>query len=326
MVHFSSAWKAGTELVDGVKTVRLRRRFDDLHRHEADFGRRLLPLLVKGQFDAVHSLGRHDALASARAARLRRSRRTVITDLGLPSRSYWSQFPRREGRTVEKVVASMDVYSGMSRIAVDQLAREYERTDGVVVPGGVDLAAFVPAPRRAPHPVILFSGAFDEPHKEVPLLIRALPLVAEAEPEVELWLSGPGDGELILGDADPQTRKRIRVLGLGEAESQHERYGRAWATCLPSRHDSFGMVLIESLACGTPLVTTTEGAPRELVSDGLTGALAPPGDPAALAQACLRALELARKPGTTAACRASAEAFDWDKSLAPLAERLYAGA
>ena len=57
VVHFSSAWEPGTEALDGVEIVQLRRRFEDVHRHEADFGRRLLPHLVAGRFDAVHSLG-----------------------------------------------------------------------------------------------------------------------------------------------------------------------------------------------------------------------------------------------------------------------------
>jgi glycosyltransferase involved in cell wall biosynthesis len=325
VVHYSAAWNPGDEVVDGVVTIRMRRRFADLHRHEADFGRRLLPRLLSGRFDAVHSLGRHDALASLRAARLRRSRRTVITDLGLPNRAYWNGFGRREARTVEKVVAQIDVYSGMSRCAVDELAREYGRTDGVVVPGGVDTSAFVPAASRSPDPVILFSGAFDEPVKEVPLLLEALALVARSEPSVELWLSGPGDGEKTLAEADPAARERTRVLGLGDARRQHERYGRAWVTCLPTRFDSFGMALVESLACGTPLVTTTEGAPHELVDPGVTGELTVPGDSAELARALLRGLELARDPATAAACRASAEPFDWDKGLAPLTEHLYAG-
>ena len=95
--------------------------------------------------------------------------------------------------------------------------------------------------------------------------------------------------------------------------------------CLPSRHDSFGMVLIESLACGTPLVTTTEGAPQELVEPGVNGELTQPGDAQALADALLRALALARDPSTADACRRSAERFDWDRGIAPLAERLYAG-
>jgi glycosyltransferase involved in cell wall biosynthesis len=115
------------------------------------------------------------------------------------------------------------------------------------------------------------------------------------------------------------------MLGVGDAASQHERYGRAWVTCLPSTHDSFGMALLESLACGTPLVTTTHSAPQELVDAGVTGELCPPQDPAALADACLRGFALARRPQTVAACRASAEPHDWDAGLAPLCERLYAG-
>lgn len=104
-----------------------------------------------------------------------------------------------------------------------------------------------------------------------------------------------------------------------------ERYGRAWATCLPSTHDSFGMALLESLACGTPLVTTTHSAPQELVAPGLTGELCAPEDPADLAAACMRALALARDPATAGRCRRSAEPYDWDGGLAPLCEGLYQG-
>ena len=324
VVHFSAAYDHGREVVDGVKTVRLPRRHEHVISHEADFGRRLTPHLVRHRFDAVHSFGRHDALASIRAARVRRRRRTVYTDLGIPLRAYWEEQGANEQEVVERVVAGVEVYSCMSRCALDSLAREYGRTDGVVVPGGVDTKAFVPAPERAPKPTILFSGAFDVYHKEVPVLIAAMPIVAAAEPDVELWLSGPGDGEKLLAEAPQGVRERTRILGLGEAERQHERYGAAWATCLPSRYDSFGMVLIESLACGTPLVTTTEGAPKELVEPGVTGELCAPGDPEDLARACLRAFDIARRPGTVEACRTSAERFDWDRGLAPLCERIYA--
>ncbi len=85
------------------------------------------------------------------------------------------------------------------------------------------------------------------------------------------------------------------------------------------------MVLIESLACGTPIVTTTEGAPQELVEPGVNGELTSPGDVEGLAAALVRALRLARDPGTVDACRSSSERFDWDRGIAPLAERLYSG-
>ena len=324
VTHFSSAWEAGTSVERGVRTVRLKRAFTGQYRHEADFGRRLLPRLAAGRFDAVHSLGRHDAVASIRAAKLRRDgRRTVITDLGLPDRRWWRQQGLLQARAAAKVVAEIDVYSAMSRTAVDSLAASYGRSDGVVVPGGVDLCAFAPAAQRDPRPTILFSGAITEPRKGVDVLLRALPAIAAVEPDVVVWLSGPGDAEPLLAAAPVRAREHVRVLGIGAAGEQPERYGRAWVTCLPSTHDSFGMALLESLACGTPLVTTTHSAPQELVTEGVTGELCAAHDPAALAAACLRALELARRPGTVDACRAAAGPFDWDAGLAPLCERLY---
>lgn len=324
VVHISASGDPGRRVERGVDTIRLRRRFEGQYRHEADFGRRLLPRLATDSFDAVHSLGRHDAVASIRAARLRRDgRRTVFTDLGLPDPVWWRQQGRRQARAAASVVAGIDVYSGMSETAVRYLAANYGRRDGVVVPGGVDLAGFSPAPARQPRPTILFSGAIDEPRKGVAHLLRALALIAESEPEVQVWLSGPGDGAALLAAAPAAVRDRVRLLGVGAADRQHERYGRAWVTCLPSTHDSFGMSLLESLACGTPVVTTTHSAPQELVQDGVTGELCRPADPAALAAACLRALRLARRPDIATRCRASAEPYDWDRGLAPLCERLY---
>jgi phosphatidyl-myo-inositol alpha-mannosyltransferase len=325
-VHFSAAWSSGRSVEDGVRSVRMRRIFRNGYRHEADFGRRVLPRLAVDRFDAVHSMGRHDAVASIRAARLHPQRRTVITDLSLPLPEWWQSQGRREARAVERVVAGVDVYSGMSQCAVDHLAGSYGRTNGVVVPGGVNLEAFRPAESREPNPTILFSGAVTERRKGVPVLLEALPLIAEVEPEVTVWLSGPGDAESLLAEAPPAARARTRALGLGEPQRQHERYGRAWVTCLPSTYDSFGMALLESLACGTPLVTTTHSAPQELVDPGVTGELCAPEDPQGLADACLRAFELARNAATAEACRASAQPYDWDLGLAPLCERLYEGA
>ena len=318
----SAGWEPGETTLDGVHTVRLRRRREDGWGHEADFARRVLPRLVAGRYDAVHSMGRRDARASVRAARAHPRRRTVITDLGLPSRAFWSQFPI-EARVVEVAVRGVDVYSCMSRYALGYLGRDYDRHDGVVVPGGVDLAAFQPAEARHPQPTLLFSGALDEPRKGIATLLDALPLVAEAVPEVRLQLSGPGDPTPFLAAAPPDAVKRTEVLGAGSAADQHERYGRAWATCLPSVSDSFGMALIESLACGTPLVVSTDGAPQELVDAEVTGALCEPFDPPSVAAACIRALGLAHDPATVAACRTAAARFDWRTGVAPWAERLY---
>ena len=325
VTHYSAAWDAGRSVENGVKTIRMRRVFRNQLRHEADFGRRLLPRLLAGRFEAVHSMGRHDAAASVRAAVVHPSRRTVITDLGLPNPASWERLGKREARAAQRAVDGVDVYSAMSQVAVRSLAQHYGREDGVVVPGGVDLSAFRPASEREPDPTILFSGAVDERRKGVPVLLAAVALMAQAEPRVKLWLSGPGDAGAFLAAAPSAARERTEVLGVGDPHGQHERYGRAWVTCLPSTFDSFGMALLESLACGTPLVATTHSAPQDLVSPGVTGELCGPEDPEDLAAACVRALALARLPETARACRQSATPYGWDEGLAPLCEALYLG-
>src|SRR5262249_18315216 len=152
------------------------RRHEDGWAHEADFGRRVLPHLVRGRYDAVHSMGRRDALASIRAARLHPRRRTVITDLGLPSRAFWATHGKEAG-VVERVVHGIDVYSCMSQWALDFLARDYGRTDGVVVPGGVALDGFAPATERAARPTLLLSGAYLDRRKGLATVLEALPLL-----------------------------------------------------------------------------------------------------------------------------------------------------
>jgi len=324
VTFLSSAWDPTDSELDGVRTVRLRRRREDVWGHEADFGRRVLPRLVAGRFDAVHSMGRRDALASVRAARFHPRRRTVITDLGLPSRDYWDAIPHEAG-VVEAVIAGIDVYGCMSQFAVDFLARDYGRTDGVITPGGVDLDAFQPADRRETRPTLLLSGAFTEPRKGGGTVLAALPLIAQQEPDVQLWLSGPGDPAEMLATAPADARERTTCLGVGGADEQQGRYGRAWATVLPSTDDSFGMALIESHACGTPIVVSTHGAPHELVDEGVTGELCEPHDVEGFAAAALRGFALARQPTTVPACREAAARFSWDEAIAPLCERLYRG-
>lgn len=318
--------------LDGVEHVTLARWRRDVLAHEADFGRRLLPSLLvdarlHGRYDAVHAHGRPDACAALSARSRGAVGRVVFTDLGLPARWWWdAQAPAiRAGH--ERVAAGVDVYGGMSRYAVDLLASDYDRYDGVITPGGVNLAELSPRPRSA-DPVLLFSGAVTEPRKGVPTMLAALPQIAAAEPDVRIWLSGPADESVLsswIAEHVPAgLRDRVEWLGLGPVDGQAERYGRAWATVLDSTDDSFGQCLIESLACGTPLVTSDHAAPPELVDEGVTGSVCPPNDVEAFAAAALRVLSLARAPETTDACRSAALPYAWPR-IAERYEALYAG-
>ncbi|MBV8693224.1 MAG: glycosyltransferase family 4 protein [Actinobacteria bacterium] len=320
-VH-SAGSRSSDDITDGVRTIRMRRRFASANRHEQDFALRLLPRLAAGSFDAVHSFGPRDAVASIHAARLHRRRRTVYTNLGLPFR--WAWDPRLDGKAHRRVVRDIDVYGCMSQFALDALKADYGR-QGALTPGGVDLQRFQPGAPRTPTPTVLFSGAMNERRKGAATLLEALSLLVKDGHAVRVRLSGPGDARPLLENAPEAARAHVDVLPIGDPDDQTERYATSWVTALPSQNDSFGMVLVESLACGTPVVASNHAALPELVTPGVTGTLCEPEDPASLAAALAAGLDLARRPGTTAACRASAAPFDWVTSVAPAMEALYRG-
>jgi phosphatidyl-myo-inositol alpha-mannosyltransferase len=316
---FSAAWHSGTVVERGVRFRRMRRRHADAGRHEQDFSRRLLAPLALGHFDAVHSLGPRDALASVAAAVVHPRRRTVYSNLGLPWREWWDQQP--DAWAHDRVVRHVDVYGCISRHSLQLLATDYGR-EGVLTPPGVNFDEFSPVDEREPAPTLLYAGALDEPRKGVPTLLHALPLIAEREPDVRLWLSGTGDVEPVLAAAPGAATDRTTVLPLGEPWELRQAYGRAWATALPSMYDSFGLTLLESLACGTPIVASTHAAPQELVQPGI-GALCEPEDTASVANACVAALALARDADVSARCRAAAQPYDWRRAIVPALEALY---
>ena len=318
---FSSAFAPGRTTADGVREIRFRRWRREVLAAEADFGVRVLPPLAVARFDVVHSFGRRDGVASIRAARLHPRRATVYTDIGIPSRSWWSSLGK-EMTYAARVISDVDAYACLSQHALDVLAADWGRA-GVLLPGGVDLAQFRPAGARTPEPTILFSGAIDEPRKGVDTLLQALPLIARQEPDVRLLLSGPGDAGSTLDRASSEARARTDVLGIGSLEDQPARYGRAWACALPSLNDTFGLALLEALACGTPIVAADSGALAELVRVGETGALCRVGDPETTARACLEALALSRRAETVDACRETARRFDWLTSVGPRCAEVY---
>lgn len=210
----------------------------------------------------------------------------------------------------------------MSEFSRRFLTDEWGRA-GAIIPGGVRLAEFEPRP-RSKEPTILLSGALDRPEKGLAELLKAVALLAQERPDVRLLLSGPGDPTPIVAAAPAAARERTEVLPIGEPHDLAERYATAWVTTLPTVWDSFGLVVIESLAAGTPVVVGPSGAPPEVVEPEV-GVVATSLDPEPLATALRAGIELATKPDSVDACRAVAARFDWDKAIAPLLEELYQG-
>lgn len=316
----TSGPRAERHLEDGVTTVKLRRRFSDSDRHEQWFGRRITPHLLRGRYDAVHSMMPYDALAAVRTRRFA-GHRSIYSELGTPLKWYWSGIP--DGKVRRRLVHLVDVYGCMSNYSLDVLRDEWGRT-GDLIPCGVRMSEFIPSEERDPRPTILFSGALADPGKGLGDLLAATDLLMDRYSNLQVWLSGPGDPEALLAEATPRVRAQVKLLPIGEPEDLPRLYSHAWVTALPSTGDSFGMVLVESLASGTPIVVADDSAPPQLVTKS-TGAIAKPHDAHSLAEALEAGFQLALDPSTQQQCRDFAKQFDWDESIGPLLERLYGG-
>jgi teichuronic acid biosynthesis glycosyltransferase TuaC len=164
-----------------------------------------------------------------------------------------------------------------------------------VVPNGVDLDRFAPDPHRRRDPDLVLAVGVLTFMKGLDVLIEAMRIVRARRPAARLVVVG--------GHHYRHTRlqgKRIRALAapLGDAvafvgQVPHDEVAgwmrSAAVLALASRAESFGSVLVEALACGTPVVATRSGGPEDVVTPEV-GRLVPREDPTALAEALLEVL------------------------------------
>jgi glycosyltransferase involved in cell wall biosynthesis len=200
-----------------------------------------------------------------------------------------------------------------SRGEGEMLARRYgvrpERLALVLTP--IDTAAFRPLERAAACRAagldpgrrhLLFVGRLDDDVKRVSALVRAFAGLAAEHPDADLVIGGDGpDGEDLRRLAAELAPGRVRFLGwVTGPEALAPLYNAAECLVLPSRSEGFPTVVGEAMACGTPVLASRVGGVPELVVEGETGWLIPPGDDAALAAALSRVLA---RPKEAAALR-----------------------
>jgi glycosyltransferase involved in cell wall biosynthesis len=284
---------------------------------EVAFGGQALARLAASPLDVWHAMGTADAAAAALVSSVR-GVRSAYMDLGFPYRASRERRPDR--RLHELVVRRIDHYLCFSHAAGEHLQSGYGRP-AEVVPGGVDVDRFEPAERRHGTPALLFPADASEPRKNLPLLLEAVAVLRRTHPDLEVWVAGRGDQAAIVAAAPSEAREAAVLLGDVTPEAMIDLYGRAWVTVLPSEAEAFGLVFVESLACGTPIVGLDRGGPAEIIRTGI-GAAAQP-DAASVAAACETALDLAAQPGIAADCRAAARAWDWKTSVVPRLLELY---
>jgi len=318
----TTAPQPARDQVRGVEVQYLRRRHLLPSRlgaqsDEVAFGAQALARLAVAPLDVWHAMGTSDAAAAALTSRVR-SVRSAYTDLGFPYRASRERRPDR--RLHELVVRHLDHYICFSKAAGDHLAEGYGRS-AEVVPGGVDVDRFGPADRRHGSPALLFAADASEPRKNLPLLFEAVALLRRDHPDLEVWVAGRGDQSGLLAAAPPAAKEAAVLLGDVAPEDMIDLYGRAWVTVLPSEAEAFGLVFVESLACGTPIVGLDRGGPAEIIRAGIGAAAQPTAS--SVADACAAALDLAARPGIVADCRAAARDWDWKTAIVPRLLELY---
>ena len=201
------------------------------------------------------------------------------------------------------------------------------------IPPGVDLQLFQPQPRSAARDrigldeddlTVLFVGRID-PIKGIDTLVEAAEIMIHqdqlASPPIFVIIGGDLDesqspiGPLARVAADIKDRglsEHFRLLGSWPQDQLPVAYSAADVVAVPSRYESFGLVAVEALACGAPVVASRAGGLRFTIDEGVSGLLVKPQSPQTLADGLTEVLGNEQlRHAMSRSARPSVERYDW---------------
>ena len=275
--------------------------------------RRVRKWIRKGDFDVLHE---HEPLSpSVSILSCWAARGPVVA-------TWHSSMQRSRALAAMYPLAQTALEKVSARIAVSEAARqtlvEHMGGDAVLIPNGVDCSAFGGVEPLPGWPgegkALFFIGRIDEPRKGLPVLLEALPAIAEAHPGVRLLVAGPGDVEEFRSELPAEIASRVEFLGLVSEELKARAFVSADVYVAPNTGgESFGIVLLEAMASGTPVLASDIEAFRRVVEDGRSGATFANEDPADLARVAIALLDDADERARLAGegLRRATE-FDWE--------------
>jgi phosphatidyl-myo-inositol alpha-mannosyltransferase len=208
-----------------------------------------------------------------------------------------------------------------ARIAVSEPARatlvQHLGGEPVVIPNGLFVERFSAAsPReswRTGDGTLSFLGRLDEPRKGLAVLLRAFPSIWHERPGVRLLVAGRGDVDEARSTLPPECRDAVTFLGMIDDAEKAEMFASSDVYVAPQTGgESFGIVLVEAMAAGAPVLASDLDAFRLVVDGGEIGGLFDVGDSSALARAALELLrDVDERNRLRAAARLAVRRYDW---------------
>lgn len=265
----------------------------------------------------AHAYGYFPSVVGSAQRLLRRSA-FVVTPHADPGLGRWPK------RAFDRVMPILTLRRASRVIALTRREASYLSSLGIgeerirVIPNGVNLAEFgepSARPESRSSITILYVGRLYAAQKGLESLVRAVALLPRSI-SVQVRFAGEdwgGAGLIRSLAARLGVRDRIVLLGKLDRPSLLGEYARADVFVLPSLFEPFGIVLLEAMAAGLPIVATRVGGIPEIVSEGRSGLLVEPGEPAQLAEGIQRLCQDERlrrsmgKEGREIAC-----AYSWD--------------
>lgn len=214
--------------------------------------------------------------------------------------------------TLEKVRARIAVSEEARRTVVEHLGG-----DAVLVPNGVDVGRFADAkvtPDWSGPGTIAFLGRVDEARKGLEVLLAAFPGIVAAMPEARLLVAGPGETDA-LDELPSDLASRVTLLGRISEADKASLFASVDVYIAPHiGGESFGIVLLEAMSAGAPVIASDLAAFSDVLDGGRCGVLFRTGDPQALADATIALLgDADRRAELATIGRERAAEYDWSR-------------
>jgi glycosyltransferase involved in cell wall biosynthesis len=305
----------------------------DLVRPETPFALVCRRFLDNNSFDVIHCLYHADVLGVMLSARSRRTP-CVFHITGIPFARWIRRHPwdtaisRLAVRHASRVLVVSNYAAGMYGSAFGPSISKQPIPLGI--PCNLNLFSAT-AVRDHLSPRILFMGALTEKRKGALPLASAFNLVRRDYPGARLQYCGEATDTVrdsVIAAVSPEHRQAVEFLGKGKLDDLPRLYAEASVTVLPSVAEAFGMVLVESLASGTPVVGSDDAGSTDIVEPDV-GRLFDPqpvngiaSNVSGLAQAIIATIALHTDPTLGMRCRQSARRFGWER-MGLAYERIY---